>query len=120
MWIRRFVLSAFVLCSLAARSGEETRAADGPNFDGPGRFGPLQDTVLLEDLEFLETRFQLGAWRAYTRAPSGRIYVVSAGSYMGENTGKVAEIRKDMIVIWQVVKDERGAWKEIQVDFRKP
>lgn len=43
---------------------------------------------------------------------SGKGYEVGIGTYIGKNQGKVFEIRKDSIVVKELVKDYQGRLKE--------
>jgi len=113
------IFPGLLTCCLAFIACEGSGIPNGPDLDGPGSWGPLQDTVLLKDLELVETEIQNGEWHAYIRDPSGKTHDITVGSFVGENTGRVLEIREDVLVIWQAVMDDEGGWIEITVEFRK-
>ncbi len=119
MKIRIRVFPGLVTCCLAFIACDGSGIHKGVDLDGPGSWGPLQDTVLLKDLELVETQIQNGQWHAYIRDPSGKTHDITAGSFVGENTGRVIEIRKDILVIMQIVMDGEGGWIEVPVEFRK-
>lgn len=111
-----FLLTA---CCLALFACEVSEKSLRPDLDGPGSWGPLQDTVLLEDLELVETKIQNGQWHAYVHDPSGHTHDIMAGDFMGENTGRVLDIREDILVIIQIVQDGQGGYIEARVEFAK-
>ena len=106
-------------CCLTLVACGASKVSERPDLDGPGSWGPLQDTVLLRDLELIETQFRNGQWHAYIRDPSGETHDIIAGSFVGENTGRVYEIRDDVLMIMQVVMDDEGNWMEVPIEFRK-
>jgi len=44
---------------------------------------------------------------------------IIVGSFVGENTGRVIEIRQGLLLIFQGVADGLGGYNEVQVEFRK-
>ncbi len=119
MNIRIGVRPGLVTCCLAliACVGSGNHNAVDP--DGPGSWGPLQDTVLLKDLELVETEIRNGQWHADIRDPSGKMHDIIVGSFVGENTGWVIEIRQGLLLILQGVADGLGGYNQVQVEFRK-
>ncbi len=119
MNIRIGACPGLVTCCLALIACVGSGNHKGVDLDGPGSWGPLQDTVLLKDLVLVETEIRNGQWHAYIRDPSGKTHDITVGSFVGENTGWVIEIRQDLLLIIQVVIDGLGGYKEVQVEFRK-
>ena len=80
--------------------------------DGPGSFGPLQDTLTLGCLKFIRVLGEPEQPRALLLDESGKEYVVEVGSYIGENTGRITSITSKRIRIAQLVKNEDGEYVE--------
>ena len=82
--------------------------------DGPGAFGPLQDTVSLGCLQFTSVVGSGHNIQANLVDETGVAYRVSVGEYIGENTGRISEITKDRITIVQLVKGADNEWVEVK------
>ena len=82
--------------------------------DGPGAFGPLQDTVSLDCLKFSSIVGSGQKIQANLVDETGAAYLVSVGDYVGENNGRITEITKDRITIVQLVKGADNEWVELK------
>ena len=87
---------------------------DHPDVDGPGAFGPLQNTVSLGCLQFKSIVGSGSGIQANLVDETGAAYRVSVGDYIGENTGRITEITKDRITIVQLVKGTDNEWVELK------
>jgi len=84
-----------------------------PEPDGPGAFGPLQDTLNLDCLRFVRTQATKAGLVAIVLDEKGRQYKVRAGTHVGENTGRVLKIEPTRITIIQLVRDSNGEFIEV-------
>lgn len=89
-----------------------------PQFDGPGSFGELHETVTLDCLAYAGSISRDGIEHVLIRDETGRIHVLKPGSYMGENSGVIARIDADVIHIRQLLK-RNGRVEEVSVRFPK-
>jgi len=83
-----------------------------PYFDGPGSFGPLNNTVNLDCLTFAGTVEGANGPVAVLKDENGVVYRVKIGDYVGENSGYVAEISPARIKIIQLVRGPDNALAE--------
>lgn len=116
---------------LAAEHGEQQE--DNYRYDVQGRRDPF-DSLVKDKLAIIETgpvidpnrprgpleRFDLSAlklmgivWgelgrRAVIRAPDGKGYFVTVGTYLGQNGGKIMAIEDDRMVIEERYRDTEG------------
>jgi Pilus assembly protein, PilP len=89
-----------------------------PAMDGPGSFGPLQDTVTLDCLTFIRSIQKGDTEYAVVADERGATYEVKVGSYMGENTGLILKMDRDFIYLRQMVPKGDG-WEERMINFPK-
>ena len=113
------VLALFASSALAA---ECVRWKPDPNappqLDGPGSFGPLQDTVTLACLRYVGTFLRGGYEWVQIADENGKVYDLRVGYYMGENSGIIRKIDGRYIYLEQMVP--RGnTWVRRMVKFPK-
>ncbi len=89
-----------------------------PEFDGPGSFGPLQDTVTLDCLTYVGSIQKDGVEHVLIRDERGTVHTLRRGSYMGENSGVIERIDADAIYIRQLLS-RGGKVEERIVRFPK-
>jgi hypothetical protein len=89
-----------------------------PEFDGPGSFGKLQDTVTLGCLQYVGSIQKKNVEHVLIKDETGTIHTLRAGDYMGENSGIISKIDQDTIHITQLVK-RNGRIEEVAVKFPK-
>jgi len=89
-----------------------------PELDGPGSFGPLQDTVTLGCLTYVGSIQKDGVEHVLIRDDKGTVHTLRRGSYMGENTGIIERIDADAIYIRQFIS-RSGKVEERVVRFPK-
>lgn len=89
-----------------------------PEFDGPGSFGTLHNTVTLDCLSYVGSLEKNGVEHVLIRDETGTIHQLRPGSYMGENSGVIMKIDATTIHIKQLVK-RNGRLEEIDVKFAK-
>ena len=87
------------------------------DFDGPGAFGELQDTVTLACLKYVGSIGQAGDEQVLIQDDRGKIHRMRVGSYMGEYTGVIEKIDDDFIYIAQSVPQSSGAFRKVLVKF---
>ena len=121
----RFVLMLALLLTFTAPAWAECvrykppPPSNGPpDFDGPGSFGELQDTVTLDCLRYVGSIEKQGDEHVLIKDERGTIHVLRTGSFVGENTGMIKKIDADAIYIEQIVS-RNGEWKPIIVKFPK-
>lgn len=83
-----------------------------PYFDGPGSFGPLNNTVSLDCLTFAGIADGTKGPVAVLKDENGVAYRIKIGDYVGENSGYVAEISPSRIMIIQLVRGPDNALAE--------
>jgi hypothetical protein len=89
-----------------------------PDFDGPGSFGELQDTVTLDCLKYVGSVQKNGIEHVLIRDEKGKVHVLRPGNFMGENTGVITKIDHNTIYIRQLVP-RNGDWEKVVVKFAK-
>jgi hypothetical protein len=89
-----------------------------PEFDGPGSFGKLQDTVTLDCLKYVGSIQKNGAEHVLIKDETGIVHTLQLGSYMGENSGVIVRIDRDAIYLKQLVK-RNGELGELIIKFPK-
>lgn len=75
-----------------------------PEFDGPGSFGALHETVTLDCLRYVGSIRKGGVELVLIRDDRGTVHQLRLGSYIGENSGVITKIDRDAITITQLVK----------------
>lgn len=91
-------------------------ASAPPDFDGPGAFGALHDTLTLNCLRY-EGRVQGedSGPVALVRDNRGKLFHIKVGDFVGENTGQVIAIDADRIVVHQLVPGpDIGGWTSVE------
>ena len=122
--MRALLLFLICACSAAAQAEcvrwkPESRPANAaPELDGPGSFGPLQDTVTLDCLTYVGSIQKGGVEHVLIRDERGTVHTLRRGSHMGENTGIIDRIEADAIYIKQFVR-RNGKSEEVIVRFPK-
>lgn len=89
-----------------------------PEFDGPGAFGVLHNTVTLDCLSYAGSIEKNGVEHVLIRDETGTVHQLRLGSYMGENNGVIMKIDAAAIHIKQLVR-RNGRAEEIDVKFAK-
>ena len=89
-----------------------------PDYDGPGSFGELHNTVTLGCLKYVGSIKRKGQEHVLIKDDKGKIHLLKLGSYMGENGGIIKKIDRDSIYIEQIIY-KNGNWKAIVVVFPK-
>ena len=115
-----FIAICAYSCTVAAKCVRYKPPREGtpPVFDGPGSWGPLQDTVTLDCLRYVGSVERKGKEQVLIRDERGRIYELKLGSFMGENTGRIVKIDAGTIYVEQLVR--RGdEWQSVIVKFPK-
>ena len=108
-------LSACLLFASANASGQcvrNTEKLPPGTLDGPGSFGPLQDTVTLDCLKFKGVSYHGKELVAVLEDERGKSYRVKRGDNVGEKSGYLTEITSNRLTITQIVPDGRGGWIE--------
>ncbi len=83
----------------------------GPRPDSDRPRDPLEKFPL-GSLQLVATMdFPNKGWRAYVEAPDGVTYAVKPGSYMGQQYGRVEEIRPRGVVLRELVPRGEGRWE---------
>ncbi len=95
-----------------------TPPGTAPDMDGPGSFGPLQDTLTRDCLTYVSSVWKDGKEQVQIRDEKGKIYLLKVGSFMGENSTIITAIDRDTIFLKQVVM-RGGDWIEEPVKFPK-
>lgn len=127
--ITRFAAIGLLLCALVFASTTAAtcmrvvpeKPGTPPYFDGPGSFGPLNNTVSLDCLSFESVEHDSKGPIALLKDENGLVFRVGIGDYVGENSGYVAEISPARIKIIQLVRGPDGALAEAsRYLFAKP
>jgi len=107
-------------CTVAAECVRYKPPPEGtpPDFDGPGSWGELQDTVTLDCLRYVGSVERNGNEHVLIRDERGKIHELQPGSFMGENTGRIVKIDPDTIYVEQIVLRD-GEWQPVIVKFPK-
>ncbi len=80
-----------------------------PDFD---RRKELLENFPLDSLRMVGTLAQAdGSW-AIVKAPDGMVYRVREGNFLGQNHGKVLQLREEKIELRELVPDGLGGWQE--------
>jgi hypothetical protein len=87
-------------------------------FDGPGSFGELQDTVTLDCLAYVGSIQKDKQELVLIRDERGVVHRLRVGDYMGENTGVISKIDRDALYIEQSIKRD-GKVESVTVRFPK-
>lgn len=127
--ITRSAVIGWLLCTLAAANTASAtcmrvvpdKPGTPPYFDGPGSFGPLNNTVSLDCLSFETIEEDAKGPIAVLKDENGVAFRVKVGDYVGENSGYVAEISPARITIIQLVHGPDNALAETsRYLFAKP
>jgi hypothetical protein len=94
------------------------KSTSPPQFDGPGSFGELQDTVTLDCLSYVGSIQKDKKELVLIRDERGVVHRLRVGDYIGENTGVIARIDRDAIYIEQSIKRD-GKVKSVTSRFPK-
>ncbi len=92
---------------------EAQRSGKGPGSQPPVDEGPKRILTPLEKLDLSQIRLvaivrtQTGSM-AMVEETSGKGYVVKVGTYIGTNSGRIVEIKKDRLIVKESVKDFKG------------
>jgi hypothetical protein len=96
------LVTGFFVCSAAGSACMRTKhEASIGSFDGPGSWGPLQDTVTLDCLQYTGSIVRNAVEYVLIRDENGAIYRLKVGDFMGENTGRITKIDEHYIYIEQ-------------------
>jgi Tfp pilus assembly protein PilP len=117
-------LVLFAMCALSYSVAAECVRYKPPpkgapaDFDGPGAWGELQDTVTLDCLRYVGSIERNGSERVQTLDERGKVQALQVDSFMGENTGVIVRIDADAIYVEQIV-NRNGEWQPLTVSFAK-
>ncbi len=92
---------------------EKSPEVDKPVVDNrPKRILTPLEKIELSQIRLVAVIIMKNRSIAMVEEASGKGYEVGIGTYIGKNQGKVFEIRKDSIVVKELVKDYQGRLKE--------
>lgn len=111
-----FAYSAFTLRSPFSPpvSQEQTKKLSfegGPHPDPNRRKEPLE-AFPLDSLRMVGTIEKNKKLWALVVDPSGIIYRLTKGNYVGQNHGRIDSVTMDKIVLTEIVPDPSGGWRE--------
>lgn len=89
-----------------------------PQFDGPGSWGALHETVTLDCLKYIGSIKDDSKVVMLVKDEKGVIHHLRMGDFMGENSGKIVGITETTIIVDQVVR-VNGEWEVRRVNFPK-
>ncbi len=92
---------------------EKSPQEDKPVVDNrPKRILTPLEKIALSQIRLVAVIIMKNRSIAMVEEASGKGYEVGIGTYIGKNQGKVFEIRKNSIVVKELVKDYQGRFKE--------
>jgi len=91
--------------AVAVRSTQQNRPDDN-RVKSPLEQQPLETLSLVGTLKFADEK----SATALIDDGQGKIHKVTVGQYLGQDFGKVAEIKEDTVFIEETVQDELGGW----------
>ncbi len=89
-----------------------------PEFDGPGSFGELQDTVTLDCLTYVGSIQKGEKEYVLIKDERGVVHQLTVGDYMGENTGMIMKFSHDVIYIEQTIR-RNGKLESVTIKWAK-
>ncbi|MDP1667254.1 MAG: pilus assembly protein PilP [Methylobacter sp.] len=96
-----FMAVAYGAC---VRYDTTAKPLNAPEFDGPGSFDQLQDTVTLDCLTYVGSIRKDSKEYVLIKDERDIVHQLSVGDYMGENTGMIMKISDDVIYIEQNIR----------------
>ena len=93
--------SAFAGCEHF--SSPPYKEGEPPQFDGPGAFGPLHNTLTLDCLRYIGSIKSAKRKLVLVVDDKGKQYTLRVGDYIGENSGTLKSVTDDFLVIEQIV-----------------
>lgn len=75
--------------------------------------------MTLDCLKYVGLIYKNGKEYVLIKDERGKVYRLTVGSYMGENSGVITKINHDAIYIRQLIQ-RNGAWEENIVKFNHP
>jgi type IV pilus assembly protein PilP len=66
----------------------------------------------LESLKMVGYMSQKGIGHAVIRSAEGKVYIVKAGNYIGQNFGQIVSVTETEVKIKELVQDSVGDWSE--------
>lgn len=75
--------------------------ASPPQFDGPGSFGPLHETLTLGCLRYVGSIAAADRTNALLRDEEGTVHRVRIGDFVGERSGRVVAIDEQAVTVEQ-------------------
>lgn len=114
------VMSVFMAVAHGAcvRYNTAAKPLNVPEFDGPGSFGELQDTVTLDCLAYVGSIQRGEKEYVLIKDERGVVHSLSVGDYVGENTGMIMKISHDAIYIEQNIR-RNGKRESITIKWVK-
>lgn len=88
-----------------------TATAGGPSPDLHRRKEPLEDYPL-DSLKMVGTLTRGSESWAVIQAPDGTVHRAQTGNHMGQNFGKVLQIKEEKVELVELVQDPLGEWIE--------
>ena len=55
---------------------------------------------------------------AYVRDPKGYLHHLEAGEYVGKSEGRVSKIKRDAVLVVELVQSSAGAWTERNAEMK--
>lgn len=86
-------------------------ASSGPRPD-PNRRREELESYPLDSLDMVGTFERIPDWWALIKDPEGRLHRVRTNNYLGQNHGRITEIKEDRVEVLELVPDGLGGWME--------
>jgi Tfp pilus assembly protein PilP len=118
--MKGFLLTLLAICIVAApataacqcRHFDDTNEKLPPGtIDDRGLRGPLE-RMTLDCLKFRGVIKRGKIWVALLQDDRGKLYRVTRGTYVGENSGRLDEITPGKVTITLLIPDGQGGWIE--------
>ena len=98
--------------------GEKTEGGLTPDTCGTGRRNCEElEQFPLDSMRMVGTMANEGNYWGIVLSSDGTIFRVSVGDYVGQNYGKIFDIREDSISVREIVPDGLGGWQERQASL---
>ena len=81
----------------------------GVNAPDPNRPKEVLEAFNLESIKYVGSFKKSGLVSAFVEV-DGHVYTIGKGNYIGQNYGRVSEIRDDALLITELVEDAYGNW----------
>jgi type IV pilus assembly protein PilP len=91
---------------------QEIKVGGGLNQPDMQRHKEALEEYPLESLKMVGYLYQNNMGHAVIRSPDGKVHIVKAGNYVGQNFGQIIEITEAELKIREAVQDSNGDWSE--------